>query len=75
HYNISVGDLSPEVTDAMLFAILFCWKWLDSRQIRCNWATKELVLTNFRQELPTKFRQTLSVAVADRISADTDYRP
>ncbi|CAL9170479.1 unnamed protein product [Musa hybrid cultivar] len=80
HYNIFVGDLSPEVTDATLFAC-FCvysscsdarvmWdqktgrsrgfgfvsfrnqqdaqsaindlngKWLGSRQIRCNWATK-----------------------------------
>ncbi|CAI9766059.1 unnamed protein product [Fraxinus pennsylvanica] len=80
HYNIFVGDLSPEVTDAMLYACfsvyLSCsdarvmWdqktgrsrgfgfvsfrnqqdaqsaindltgKWLGSRQIRCNWATK-----------------------------------
>jgi RNA recognition motif-containing protein len=80
HYNIFVGDLSPEVTDATLFAA-FCmypscsdarvmWdqrsgrsrgfgfvsfrsqqeaeiaisemtgKWLGSRPIRCNWATK-----------------------------------
>lgn len=80
HFNIFVGDLSPEVTDATLFAC-FCaysscsdarvmWdqktgrsrgfgfvsfrsqqdaqtaineqtgKWLGSRQIRCNWATK-----------------------------------
>ncbi|GKB67433.1 hypothetical protein Tco_0928845 [Tanacetum coccineum] len=36
---------------------------------------RELVLTNFRLELPTKFRQTLSVAVSDRIPAETDYRP
>ncbi|XP_010462311.1 PREDICTED: oligouridylate-binding protein 1A-like, partial [Camelina sativa] len=80
HFNIFVGDLSPEVTDAALFdsfaAFNSCsdarvmWdqktgrsrgfgfvsfrnqqdaqtainemngKWLSSRQIRCNWATK-----------------------------------
>jgi len=80
HYNVFVGDLSPEVTDATLFA-QFCvypscsdarvmWdqrsgrsrgfgfvsfrsqqeaesaiaemtgKWLGTRPIRCNWATK-----------------------------------
>ncbi|GMH17571.1 hypothetical protein Nepgr_019412 [Nepenthes gracilis] len=79
-YNIFVGDLSPEVTDAMLFACFSVYpscsdarvmwdqktgrsrgfgfvsfrnqqdaqgaindltgKWLGSRQIRCNWATK-----------------------------------
>uniref|UniRef100_A0A7C9A360 RRM domain-containing protein n=1 Tax=Opuntia streptacantha TaxID=393608 RepID=A0A7C9A360_OPUST len=80
HYNIFVGDLSPEVTDATLFACFSVYqscsdarvmwdqktgrsrgfgfvsfrdqqdaqsaindlngKWLGSRQIRCNWATK-----------------------------------
>ncbi|XP_058194854.1 oligouridylate-binding protein 1B-like [Rhododendron vialii] len=80
HYNIFVGDLSSEVTDAMLFACFSVYpscsdarvmwdqktgrsrgfgfvsfrnqqeaqsaindltgKWLGSRQIRCNWATK-----------------------------------
>ncbi|XAR51096.1 hypothetical protein NMG60_11005632, partial [Bertholletia excelsa] len=74
HFNIFVGDLSPEVTDATLFACSLdarvMWdqktgrsrgfgfvsfrnqqdaqsaindmngKWLGSRQIRCNWATK-----------------------------------
>ncbi|WOL02647.1 oligouridylate-binding protein 1-like isoform X1 [Canna indica] len=79
-YNIFVGDLSPEVTDATLFACFSVYqscsdarvmwdqktgrsrgfgfvsfrsqqdaqnaindltgKWLGSRQIRCNWATK-----------------------------------
>nr|XP_043637028.1 oligouridylate-binding protein 1C-like [Erigeron canadensis] len=80
HFNIFVGDLSPEVTDAMLFTCFSAYascsdarvmwdqktgrsrgfgfvsfrdqqdaqsaindltgKWLGSRQIRCNWATK-----------------------------------
>lgn len=80
HFNIFVGDLSPEVTDATLFACFHVYsscsdahvmwdqktgrsrgygfvsfrnqqdaqcaindlngKWLGSRQIRCNWATK-----------------------------------
>nr|CAD1822568.1 unnamed protein product [Ananas comosus var. bracteatus] len=69
HFNIFVGDLAPEVTDATLMhASLFILaarrsrgfgfvsfrnqqdaqsaindltgKWLGSRQIRCNWATK-----------------------------------
>ncbi|XP_023000219.1 oligouridylate-binding protein 1B-like [Cucurbita maxima] len=80
HFNIFVGDLSPEVTDSTLFACFsvfpscsdarVMWdqktgrsrgfgfvsfrnqqdaqsaindltgKWLGSRQIRCNWATK-----------------------------------
>ncbi|XP_074562362.1 oligouridylate-binding protein 1B-like isoform X2 [Curcuma longa] len=80
HYNIFVGDLSPEVTDATLYACFSAYpscsdarvmwdqktgrsrgfgfvsfrnqqdaqsaindltgKWLGSRQIRCNWATK-----------------------------------
>uniref|UniRef100_A0A1D1ZL54 Nucleolysin TIAR n=1 Tax=Anthurium amnicola TaxID=1678845 RepID=A0A1D1ZL54_9ARAE len=80
HFNIFVGDLSPEVTDSTLFACFSVYptcsdarvmwdqktgrsrgygfvsfrnqqdaqssindlngKWLGSRQIRCNWATK-----------------------------------
>ncbi|XP_039144731.1 oligouridylate-binding protein 1B-like isoform X3 [Dioscorea cayenensis subsp. rotundata] len=80
HFNVFVGDLSPEVTDAALFACFSTYtscsdarvmwdqktgrsrgfgfvsfrnqqdaqnaineqtgKWLGSRQIRCNWATK-----------------------------------
>ncbi|OAY53246.1 oligouridylate-binding protein 1B [Manihot esculenta] len=86
HYNIFVGDLSPEVTDATLFACFSVYhscsdarvmwdqktgrsrgfgfvsfrnqqdaqsaindltgKWLGSRQIRCNWATKGAAGTN-----------------------------
>lgn len=80
HFNIFVGDLSPEITDATLYAYFSVYsscsdarvmwdqksgrsrgfgfvsfrnqqdaqsaindlngKWLGSRQIRCNWATK-----------------------------------
>ncbi|RAL42689.1 hypothetical protein DM860_009196 [Cuscuta australis] len=80
HFNIFVGDLSPEITDATLYACFSVYsscsdarvmwdqksgrsrgfgfvsfrnqqdaqsaindlngKWLGSRQIRCNWATK-----------------------------------
>uniref|UniRef100_A0A803MF76 RRM domain-containing protein n=1 Tax=Chenopodium quinoa TaxID=63459 RepID=A0A803MF76_CHEQI len=83
HHNIFVGDLSPEVTDATLFACFSAYqscsdarvmwdqktgrsrgfgfvsfrsqqdaqsaindqngKWLGSRQIRCNWASKGAV--------------------------------
>ncbi|KAL2940541.1 Oligouridylate-binding protein 1 [Bienertia sinuspersici] len=83
HHNVFVGDLSPEVTDATLFACFSAFhscsdarvmwdqktgrsrgfgfvsfrnqqdaqnaindlngKWLGTRQIRCNWATKGAV--------------------------------
>ncbi|KAK6153554.1 hypothetical protein DH2020_013193 [Rehmannia glutinosa] len=108
HYNIFVGDLSPEVTDAMLFVMLFSFilvvrgadistlvlvmqglcgikrlgvpggldlslsgtnrylsdaqsaindltgKWLGSRQIRCNWATKGAGTSDEKQNSDAK---------------------
>ncbi|GAB4850021.1 Oligouridylate-binding protein 1B [Ancistrocladus abbreviatus] len=94
HYNIFVGDLSPEVTDAMLFACFSVYpscsdarvmwdqktgrsrgfgfvsfrnqqdaqsaindltgKWLGSRQIRCNWATKGANLGDDKQSSDAK---------------------
>ncbi|PIN09555.1 Apoptosis-promoting RNA-binding protein TIA-1/TIAR (RRM superfamily) [Handroanthus impetiginosus] len=94
HYNIFVGDLSPEVTDAMLFACFSVYpscsdarvmwdqktgrsrgfgfvsfrsqqdaqsaindltgKWLGSRQIRCNWATKGAGTSDDKQNSDSK---------------------
>jgi nucleolysin TIA-1/TIAR len=94
HYNIFVGDLSPEVTDAMLFTCFsvfpscsdarVMWdqktgrsrgfgfvsfrnqqdaqsaindltgKWLGSRQIRCNWATKGAGTSDDKQNSDSK---------------------
>ncbi|KAI4329061.1 hypothetical protein L6164_021365 [Bauhinia variegata] len=94
HYNIFVGDLSPEVTDAMLFACFSVYpscsdarvmwdqktgrsrgfgfvcfrnqqdaqsaindltgKWLGSRQLRCNWATKGAGAIEDKQNSETK---------------------
>ncbi|XP_047941775.1 oligouridylate-binding protein 1B-like isoform X2 [Salvia hispanica] len=94
HYNIFVGDLSPEVTDAMLYACFSVYpscsdarvmwdqktgrsrgfgfvsfrnqheaqsaindltgKWLGSRQIRCNWATKGAGTTDEKQNSDAK---------------------
>ncbi|KAF3649112.1 Oligouridylate-binding protein 1A [Capsicum chinense] len=94
HYNIFVGDLSPEVTDAMLFACFSVYpscsdarvmwdqktgrsrgfgfvsfrnqqdaqsaindltgKWLGSRQIRCNWATKGATSNEDKQSSDAK---------------------
>ncbi|KAJ8479233.1 hypothetical protein OPV22_022960 [Ensete ventricosum] len=93
-YNIFVGDLSPEVTDATLFACFSVYpscsdarvmwdqktgrsrgfgfvsfrnqqeaqnaindlsgKWLGSRQIRCNWATKGANANEDKQNLESK---------------------
>ncbi|KAK4591410.1 hypothetical protein RGQ29_021566 [Quercus rubra] len=94
HFNIFVGDLSPEVTDATLFACFSVYpscsdarvmwdqktgrsrgfgfvsfrsqqdaqsaindltgKWLGSRQIRCNWATKGAVSNEDKQSSDAK---------------------
>ncbi|KAK4269054.1 hypothetical protein QN277_022259 [Acacia crassicarpa] len=94
HYNVFVGDLSPEVTDATLFACFSVYpscsdarvmwdqktgrsrgfgfvsfrnqqdaqsaindltgKWLGSRQIRCNWATKGAGSSEDKQGSDTK---------------------
>ncbi|PPR91148.1 hypothetical protein GOBAR_AA29545 [Gossypium barbadense] len=94
HFNIFVGDLSPEVTDAMLFACFSVYpscsdarvmwdqktgrsrgfgfvsfrnqqdaqsaindlsgKWLGSRQIRCNWATKGVSSSDDKQSSDAK---------------------
>ncbi|GFY97222.1 oligouridylate binding protein 1B [Actinidia rufa] len=94
HYNIFVGDLCPEVTDAMLFACFSVYpscsdgrvmwdqktgrsrgfgfvsfrnqqdaqsaindltgKWLGSRQIRCNWATKGAGTNDDKQSSDSK---------------------
>ncbi|GMH16044.1 hypothetical protein Nepgr_017885 [Nepenthes gracilis] len=94
HYNVFVGDLSPEVTDAMLFACFSVYpscsdarvmwdlktgrsrgfgfvsfrnqqdaqtaindltgKWLGSRQIRCNWATKGANASDDKQNSDAK---------------------
>ncbi|GLT62857.1 hypothetical protein SLA2020_354600 [Shorea laevis] len=94
HFNIFVGDLSPEVTDATLFACFSIYsscsdakvmwdqktgrsrgfgfvsfrnqqdaqsaindlngKWLGSRQIRCNWATKGANSNDDKQSFDAK---------------------
>ncbi|KAJ3697063.1 hypothetical protein LUZ61_000768 [Rhynchospora tenuis] len=94
HFNIFVGDLSPEVTDATLFACFSVYtscsdarvmwdqktgrsrgfgfvsfrnqqdaqsaindlngKWLGSRQIRCNWATKGATTGDEKQSSDSK---------------------
>ncbi|XP_020098093.1 oligouridylate-binding protein 1B-like isoform X2 [Ananas comosus] len=105
HFNIFVGDLSPEVTDAMLFACFSVYpscsdarvmwdqktgrsrgfgfvsfrsqqdaqsaindlngKWLGSRQIRCNWATKGATSGDDKQSSDSK-----SVVDLTSVSAD-----
>ncbi|KMZ71741.1 RNA-binding protein [Zostera marina] len=94
HFNVFVGDLCPEITDATLFAFFsiysscsdarvmwdqktgrsrgygfvsfrsqqdaqnaineFTGKWLGSRQIRCNWATKGAGVNDDKQSLDDK---------------------
>ncbi|KAL5171441.1 Oligouridylate-binding protein 1B [Glycine soja] len=105
HYNIFVGDLSPEVTDATLFACFSVYptcsdarvmwdqktgrsrgfgfvsfrnqqdaqsaindltgKWLGSRQIRCNWATKGAGGTEEKQNSDAKCVVELTYGSSD----------
>ncbi|THU49696.1 hypothetical protein C4D60_Mb06t12280 [Musa balbisiana] len=104
-YNIFVGDLSPEVTDATLFACFSVYqscsdarvmwdqktgrsrgfgfvsfrnqqdaqsaindlngKWLGSRQIRCNWATKGANANEDKQNSDSKSVVELTNGSAD----------
>ncbi|KAI3915162.1 hypothetical protein MKW98_011507, partial [Papaver atlanticum] len=105
HFNIFVGDLSPEVTDATLFACFSVYsscsdarvmwdqktgrsrgfgfvsfrneqeaqsaindltgKWLGSRQIRCNWATKGAGINDDKQNFDAKSMAELSNGTSD----------
>ncbi|KAI3892233.1 hypothetical protein MKX03_030201, partial [Papaver bracteatum] len=105
HFNIFVGDLSPEVTDATLFACFSVYsscsdarvmwdqktgrsrgfgfvsfrneqeaqsaindltgKWLGSRQIRCNWATKGAGINDDKQNFDSKSMAELSNGTSD----------
>ncbi|XP_023633057.1 oligouridylate-binding protein 1B isoform X1 [Capsella rubella] len=105
HFNIFVGDLSPEVTDAMLFNCFSVYptcsdarvmwdqktgrsrgfgfvsfrnqqdaqtaideiggKWLGSRQIRCNWATKGATSGEEKQSSDSKSVVELTSGVSE----------
>ncbi|MCL7042231.1 hypothetical protein MKW94_012904 [Papaver nudicaule] len=105
HFNIFVGDLSPEVTDATLFACFSVYsscsdarvmwdqktgrsrgfgfvsfrneqeaqraindltgKWLGSRQIRCNWATKGAGVNDDKQNSDAQSMAELSNGTSD----------
>ncbi|KAJ4756278.1 Oligouridylate-binding family protein [Rhynchospora pubera] len=105
HFNIFVGDLSPEVTDATLFACFSVYtscsdarvmwdqksgrsrgfgfvsfrsqqdaqsaindlngKWLGSRQIRCNWATKGANTGDEKQSSDSKSVVELTAGTSD----------
>lgn len=105
HYNVFVGDLSPEVTDATLFACFSVYpscsdsrvmwdqktgrsrgfgfvsfrnqqdaqsaindlngKWLGSRQIRCNWATKGATTNDDKQSSDVKSVVELTSGTSD----------
>ncbi|KAK7813753.1 oligouridylate-binding protein 1b [Quercus suber] len=67
HFNIFVGDLSPERCKGYVgsedWAVKRVWicffpkstgKWLGSRQIRCNWATKGAVSNEDKQSSDAK---------------------
>lgn len=105
HFNVFVGDLSPEVTDATLFACFSVYsscsdakvmwdqktgrsrgfgfvsfrnqqdaqtaindvngKWLGSRQIRCNWATKGVSSNDDKQSSDSKSVVELTSGASD----------
>ncbi|CAL9118844.1 unnamed protein product [Musa textilis] len=111
-YNIFVGDLSPEVTDATLFACFSVYqscsdarvmwdqktgrsrgfgfvsfrnqqdaqsaindlngKWLGSRQIRCNWATKGANANEDKQNSDSKSVVELTNGSADDSQENTN---
>ncbi|GMH18119.1 hypothetical protein Nepgr_019960 [Nepenthes gracilis] len=112
HHNIFVGDLSPEVTDATLFACFSVYpscsdarvmwdqktgrsrgfgfvsfrsqqdaqsaindlngKWLGSRQIRCNWATKGAGLGDDKQNSDSKNVVELTNGASDEVQEKTN---
>ncbi|KAH6793287.1 oligouridylate binding protein 1B [Perilla frutescens var. hirtella] len=112
HYNVFVGDLSPEVTDAMLFACFSVYpncsdarvmwdqktgrsrgfgfvsfrnqqdaqnaindltgKWLGSRQIRCNWATKGAGTSEDKQNSDSKSVVELTTSDDVKEAASSD---
>ncbi|KAL0354450.1 UNVERIFIED_CONTAM: Oligouridylate-binding protein 1B [Sesamum radiatum] len=100
HYNIFVGDLSPEVTDAMLFAAFSVYascsgfgfvsfrnqqdaqsaindltgKWLGSRQIRCNWATKGAGTNDDKQSSDSKSVVELTNGSSETSSSTEDVK-
>ncbi|XP_019055316.1 PREDICTED: oligouridylate-binding protein 1-like isoform X2 [Nelumbo nucifera] len=115
HYNIFVGDLSPEVTDATLFACFSVYpscsdarvmwdqktgrsrgfgfvsfrnqqdaqsaindltgKWLGSRQIRCNWATKGAGANDDKQNSDAKSVVELTTGTSDGQETTNDDVP
>ncbi|GAV76246.1 RRM_1 domain-containing protein [Cephalotus follicularis] len=115
HHNIFVGDLSPEVTDATLYACFSVYqscsdarvmwdqktgrsrgfgfvsfrnqqdaqsaindltgKWLGSRQIRCNWATKGSTSNDDKQSDAKSVVELTSGTSEDGQERTTDDAP
>ncbi|CAN1136270.1 Oligouridylate-binding protein 1 [Linum perenne] len=115
HYNIFVGDLSPEITDATLYACFSSYptcsdarvmwdqktgrsrgfgfvsfrsqqdaqsaindlngKWLGSRQIRCNWATKGALSSEDKQGSDAKSVVELTSGSDDGQDKKSDDAP
>ncbi|KAL5728542.1 Oligouridylate-binding protein 1B [Ranunculus cassubicifolius] len=119
HFNIFVGDLSPEVTDSTLYACFSVYqtcsdarvmwdqktgrsrgfgfvsfrsqqdaqsaindltgKWLGSRQIRCNWATKGAGSSDDKQSLDGKSGVDMASGTSedgqDNVLASNDEAP